>query len=282
MIKPSHLINYKLETELLPFLQRQVEQVLDYGTGATVHYNFERIQQHIIDTILAGKPQINLEVRRFTYTNETRVVGAISLVKDLVPQVALTEDIKSKIKYELGNNLHQTNKVMRLLEICIGFLAATGGSHIHQIPGDQYLASYIKDTLLMKEDIGATIEKTIQLRHLVALWNLLEKQLNIDPLESVMPKYGLKLPANIQQMIKDVTVQMDLEVLLPIMKECLQHHLSEGNGHIGAEVPVWDLLDVCSVPGGGNLGKMDWFKKHFPRTIECKYFLNMYKFLNGK
>jgi len=221
-------------------------------------------------------------VRRFTYTNETRVVGAISLVKDLIPQLPLTEDIKSKIKSELGNNVHHTNKVMRLLEICIGFLAATGGSHNHQIPGDQYLASYIKDTLLMKEDLGSTIEKSIQLCHLVAFWSLLEKQLNVDPLENVMPKYAEKIPQNVLQFIKDVMPQFDLVILLPLMKECLQRHLSEGSGYIGPEVPIWDVLDVCTVPGVGSLGKVEWFKKSFPRNIECRYFLQMYKFLSTK
>jgi hypothetical protein len=272
LIKPSHLISYNVEKELLPFLQRQAEQQLSYGTGASIFYNFERIEQHIIDTILAGKPQIDLEVRRFTYTNETRVVGAISIVRELIPQVPLSEEVKTKIKQELGSNAQHTSKVMHLLEVCIGFLSAMGRGHSHQIPGYQYLSAYIKETLLLKEDLGSTIEKHVQLCHIVALWNLLENLLNVDPFENVMPKYTERIPPALAQTVKEVSVDFDLTILLPIMKECLTKHLSEGSGYISSNVPIWDVLDVCPVSGGGNLGSIDWFKKKFPRNIDCRYF----------
>jgi len=97
-----------------------------------------------------------------------------------------------------------------------------------------------------------------------------------------MPKYAEKIPQNVLQNIKDIAPQLDLVVLLPLMKECLQRHLSEGSGYIGPEVPIWDVLDVCTVPGVGSLGKVEWFKKSFPRNVECRYFLQMYKFLSTK
>eukprot|EP01124_Arcella_intermedia_P034928 TRINITY_DN8767_c0_g1_i1.p1 TRINITY_DN8767_c0_g1~~TRINITY_DN8767_c0_g1_i1.p1 ORF type:complete len:3649 (-),score=794.98 TRINITY_DN8767_c0_g1_i1:25-9951(-) len=278
-LKPSHLIKYNIETELLPFLQRQAEQDLEYGKGANIHYNFKRIEQYVIDTILAGKPQIDLEVRRFTYTNEARVLGSLALVKDVITQAPLTEDMKTKLKQELGSNLHLTNKVLRLLEICIGFITATG-SHNHQIPGDQFLASYIKDTLLMKEDLGSYLEKTVQLRHIVAFYQLLEKQLNIDPFENVMPQYTKQLPQNLQQVVKEAAPKLNLRVLLPLMKECLLRYMTEG-GNIGPEVSVWDVLGVWEIPGVGELGEEEWFKSHFPRTIESRFFLSTYKFLNS-
>jgi len=168
---------------------------------------------------------------------------------------------------------------MRLLEICIGFLSAMGRGHGHQIPGYHYLSSYIKETLLLKEDLGSSIEKHVQLCHIVALWNLLENLLNIDPFENVMPKYTERIPSAMSQIVMESAQHFDLTILLPLMKECLQKHLSEGSGYISPDVPIWDVLDVCNVSGVGNLGDIDWFKKKFPRKVECRHFLQTYKLL---
>jgi hypothetical protein len=59
------------------------------------------------------------------------------------------------------------------LEICVGFLSATGGEFIQKIPGNQRLVDYMWHVLLLKEELGTEVEQHVQLQHILWLWELL-------------------------------------------------------------------------------------------------------------
>jgi len=278
MIKDSHTINYTIEEDFLPYLQRQTEQQLIYGTGSSITYDFGRIQQYIIDTFLTGVPQVDLEVRRFEFSNETRVTGALNNLKQKIKQTKLTEDMRQKILQDLSS-LQQINRVKRLLEVAIGFLSSTGGSTIQQIPGEEYLSTYISDTLLLSEglNLGNTIEKHVRLQHIVSLWEFLEDQLNVDPFEKVLPKYRNELDQYLKQDIEEVCRLLDLDLLLPIMKEMLLSYFTEGTGSIGARIKLKDTMAFCIVEDDLYLGNLEWFKLYFPSHIECSHALATYR-----
>lgn len=69
---------------------------LQFGKGTEIKFNFERIEQHLIDTILIGKPLIDLEIRKFDYANESRMSGALQALRQKIPQVELTSGMKKK------------------------------------------------------------------------------------------------------------------------------------------------------------------------------------------
>jgi len=278
MIKESHTINFKIEEDFLPYLQRQTEQQLTYGTGSSISYDFGRIQQYIIDTFLTGIPQIDLEVRRFEFSNEARVTGSLNNLKQKIKQTKLTEDMRQKILQDLPS-LQQINRVKRLLEVAIGFLSSTGGSTIKQIPGEEFLSTYIKDTLLLSEglNLGNTIENHVKLQHIVSLWEFLEDQLNVDPFEKVLPKYRSDLDQYLKTDIEDVCPLLDLDILLPIMKNMLLSYFVEGVGSIGARIKLKDTMAFCSVEDDLYLGSLEWFKLYFPSHIECSHALASYK-----
>jgi len=276
---PIQLITLSRKT-FLPYLQRQTEQSLTYGTGSSITYDFDRIQQYIIDTFLTGIPQIDLEVRRFEFANEARVTGALNNLKQKIKQSKLTEDMRQKILQDLSS-LQQKNRVKRLLEVAIGFLSSTGGSTIHQIPGEEYLSSYISDTLLLSEglNLGNTIEKHVKLKHIVSLWEFLEDQLNADPFEKILPKYRNELDQFLEQDIIEICKYLDLELLLPIMKEMLLSFFTEGTGNIGSRIKLKDTMAFCIVEGDIYLGNLEWFKLYFPSHIECSHALAAYRLL---
>ena len=115
-------------------------------------FNFERIEQYLIDTTLIGKPLIDLEIRKFDYANESRMSGALQALRQKIPQLELTagnytspsrssffllffllflwlligiSDVKNIILKDLGGVGH-FRRCSHVLEICVGFLAATG------------------------------------------------------------------------------------------------------------------------------------------------------------
>eukprot|EP01126_Amoeba_proteus_P061778 TRINITY_DN8326_c0_g1_i7.p1 TRINITY_DN8326_c0_g1~~TRINITY_DN8326_c0_g1_i7.p1 ORF type:complete len:725 (-),score=162.17 TRINITY_DN8326_c0_g1_i7:105-2279(-) len=279
LVKPSHLIQYSMEKELLPFLQCQIEQQLEYGTGTKLKYNFQRIEQHIIDTILEGKPQIELHLKRFSFADETRVTGAINKLKEKIPQTTLSDTIATKTLSALVNNLAKINSILRTLEICVSFLSSTGGRYVQLIPGDQRLVDYIRNTLLLNDvELCPEIEQHVQLQHILWLWELLEGQLETDPFQVVAARFCKPLTPKMTVELERHSTPLDLRMLLPIMKECLLQHLTEDSS-IATVVPIKEVLDVCTTSTGDTLGDFSWFKNHFPESIECSYFLSSYTLL---
>jgi len=282
MIKEFHVIDYKIETDFLPYLQRQTEQNLTYGSGTTISYDFERIEQYIIDRFLTGKPQIDLELKKFEFANEARVTGALNNIKQKIKQEKISEDLKMKISQDLTTP-QQINRVKRTLEIAIGFLSATGGSTIQHIPGEEYLIDYVSKTLLLNDiSMGTTIEKNIKLNNMVSLWEYLEELFNADPFDKVLPKYRSDPDLYLASDILESKMLMDLDVLLPIMKEMILSYFIEGSGSIGAKIKLKDTLAYCIVEGDTTLGDLEWFKTYFPPFIECAYTLATYKTLSSK
>jgi len=186
--------------------------------------------------------------------------------------------MRQKILQDLSS-LQQINRVKRLLEVAIGFLSSTGGSTIQQIPGEEYLSTYISDTLLLSEglNLGNTIEKHVRLQHIVSLWEFLEDQLNVDPFEKVLPKYRNELDQYLKQDIEEVCRLLDLDLLLPIMKEMLLSYFTEGTGSIGARIKLKDTMAFCIVEDDLYLGNLEWFKLYFPSHIECSHALATYR-----
>jgi len=51
-----------------------------------------------------------------------------------------------------------------MIEICLGFLSATGAKQSLQISGEQIVSDYLRNILLLEEELPSSIEKVIQLK----------------------------------------------------------------------------------------------------------------------
>jgi len=177
--------------------------------------------------------------------------------------------------------LQQLNNVKRLLEVAIGFLSSTGGDIV--IPGEEFLSDYVSNTLMLKEgvNLGNTISKHVKLKHIVSLWEFLEDQLNVDPFEKVLPKYRSELDEYLERDLVETATSLNLEVLLPIMKEMILSYFCEGMGNIGGKIKLKDTMAYLLVEGDVYLSSIDWFKLFFPSNIECSHTLAVYKKLHS-
>jgi hypothetical protein len=273
MMKPTHAVQYK-PAEFLPYLQRQCEQDLSYGTGGKVTYDYERTEQWLLDTILSGKPQLDLEVKQFEFANEARITGSLSVLGSKIKQEKLPEDLVEKILKE-SSSLQQLNSVKRILEIAIGFLSATGGTHVVKLPGEEYFGNYIRNTLLLEDElleVGNTVRDQVQLKHLISLWELLEAKLHPDVFENVLPQYRTELDDNLYRDLEEVVPYMDLEILLPILKSTILSYFSEGGGAIGISTLIKDTLAWTMTEKGDYLGDLQWFKSYFLNTLSVDTF----------
>jgi len=98
-------------------------------------------------------------------------------------------------------------------------------------------------------------------------------------LKKVLPKYRTQLDKYLEKDITDIVQYLDLETLLPVMKEMILSFFTEGNGNIGAKIKLKDTMEYCVIEGDEYLGTKEWFKLYFPSHIECCTTLAVYKLL---
>eukprot|EP01113_Clastostelium_recurvatum_P024456 TRINITY_DN291_c1_g1_i3.p1 TRINITY_DN291_c1_g1~~TRINITY_DN291_c1_g1_i3.p1 ORF type:complete len:1639 (-),score=510.17 TRINITY_DN291_c1_g1_i3:36-4808(-) len=302
LLKDADLIVYGGHdlSDVGQMLQLHVGQGLLYGQGTGVNIQYDRIEQHLIDEVLVGRPLINMEVRTFDYSNESRLTGALGHLRQRIPQLELTPDAKQAIMKDLGG-LGRVRNAMHVLEICVGFLAATGGTLVQQLPGEIWLADYVRDTLLMGDAPececickGSTaISKYTQLQHIVSLWTLLDENLNVDPFKDVHPKYKKALPEVHEVALRGCMGLLRLDVLLPTLKDFILSNLNETGGNLADNIPIKEALGFCEVDmvfseGASSsatktssvaLNEMRWFETHFPPTIPMSCCMETYKVL---
>lgn len=72
------------------------------------------------------------------------------------------------------------------------------------------------NTLMLKEELPPTIEKCVLLKHIAWLWDLLEKQLNVDPFEGVSPHYRAQLTKQEESIISEMAHAIHIREILPV------------------------------------------------------------------
>eukprot|EP00468_Gymnochlora_sp_CCMP2014_P001514 CAMPEP_0167741726 /NCGR_PEP_ID=MMETSP0110_2-20121227/1016_1 /TAXON_ID=629695 /ORGANISM="Gymnochlora sp., Strain CCMP2014" /LENGTH=5340 /DNA_ID=CAMNT_0007625809 /DNA_START=69 /DNA_END=16091 /DNA_ORIENTATION=- len=270
---PAHALDYDLEGKFIPFVAKQCVSLADDGSKI---YNFDNAEQYLLDVFFVGKPLVEMELRMVQYTDDEGAVNTM-LLKEKVDQEPLTREEQKQILTELGSPA-AAHKAMKLLETCISFLQATGGSYIQKIGvGDKFLIEYVKDVLLMKEvDFGShTIQSKIKLKHIDSLWKTLRDYTVKDPFERVHSRYKETLDAKETKKLTAAAAKMDLEVLVPTMQDVIYQKLTEpitaGNSNIS------DFIGWVQV-GENFMNDLPWFQS-FPGKIQMRCIVDAYKLL---
>ena len=115
----------------------------------------------------------------------------------------------------------------------INFLNATGGTFVKRLGakvGEIQLAAYLRDDLLMSADelqlFGQTIRQQIKLKHLEALWTLLQSLTNVDVFAKVQVQYTALLTPELSALITVAAPALELDALLPTFKEFILAQLT--------------------------------------------------------
>jgi len=202
------------------------------------------------------------------------------LLRQKVSQELLDKETMDQIVKELGSKT-EARKCMELLETCISFLQATGGSFIQHLDvGEKTLGQYTKEVLMMEHaEFGSNIVSSqVRLKHIDSLWKLLRDYTVVDHFANVRPKYRQILDEQrAAVMLKDAKF-LDLGVLLPLMKELITGPLTADL--MGANIALKDAM--------GNTSHMDtylmdlpWFSDYFSGDLPMSVALDVYKRLEA-
>lgn len=271
----AHSLSYELQGGFASFVEKQCVRLSNLGK---VEYDFANAERYLLDVVLSGKPLLDLVVRMIQYSDD--VVASSVLLKQKVRQEPLPKSIQQKILREIGTPA-KSHACLELLETCVSFLQATGGSAIQRLNvGDRLLGEYARSVLLLDADFGsATVSSEVKLMHIDSLWKLLRDTSIVDPFANVRPKFKehLDIDPTLQQAFKAMGAS-NIEVLLPLFKDFITSYLSEdvmsAASTVKENLGFWEYQDVF-------LSDLPWFEQHFPATVLMKHVVALFHIMEA-
>lgn len=248
---------------------------MQYSSSGNVQYDFKKAEQYLLDVYFSGKPLIDLEVRMVQYSNSAQE-GTFAL-RQKVKQEPLTKDQCDKILKELGSPA-KARTCLELLETCISFLQATGGSFVQTLDvGEKKLGDYVKATLMMDEaEFGSRIvSDAVKLKQIDALWKLLRDFTVVDPFAQVRPKYKVALDEKQAALLTAACDRIDVKTIVPLLKEFIETSLSED--YMNEDASMAETVGNLA-SGDTLLASLDWFV-HWPEALPMKNCLDAFHLL---
>ncbi|CAG8459689.1 1476_t:CDS:10, partial [Ambispora leptoticha] len=204
-IRPSNIIQYEWDDEILEFSQRNLEVL----HGEEIAYDLYKMEMELARSLVFGKVYIeaisnNMYLENFLYHMELfhASMTLINDVKELIPQEPLPDRIKRNYNGQEGSiSLENPMDLRSFLEILLCFVKRTAISD-----GEMPIVEFIKQWMNRSNSISENkiFQMELQLKHIVALYELIEDNVADLMMESIDNKYKSKLPDDMREEIKEV------------------------------------------------------------------------------
>lgn len=283
----AHTIRYDLTEDFLPFLEAQC---VELSTSGGVAYNFKNAEAYIFERYLNSKPVMDLEVRMFEFKNEQHMGDGLGALRTKVTQELLPRDIQTSIVTDMDGGAAAASSCLELLETCVIFLSATGGSFVQRLDsavGEMTLSEYLRTVLLLDEAGlgGRVVAQQVRLKHIEALWTLLQGLTAdaSDAFAKVHAKYCEPLSDEAAQQLTEAAERLDSVVLLPVFKTFIARQLADDDTHTATITPDSKIKDnIGWLEAGDNwLLDLPWFAETFPDSIDMSMAVSSYKLLES-
>ena len=275
LVLESHLIAYDRKTHLLPLINKYQVQSLNYGEGKSIIFQYDLIENEIKEKYLVGKKQITMVIQPFFFKGDFIQRSPLSALCKKIPQVTLSQKLKEQICTEL-DTIERVNNLLNLLELITNFLISISLSvNDSSILLSKYAIDVVKlDENNWNEISSSSIDKSVNLSHIQSLFVTLEEQTKQSPIDNVVMKY--RVPLNNKSEWEKIAQKLDLNILLPILREFLTTQLTTDNW--SAEASLKEYLTY--VESGEALEDHYWFTTHFP-DISLQFAYHLYLFLSN-
>ncbi|KAL9656881.1 hypothetical protein ABK040_004415 [Willaertia magna] len=307
----SHIIKYTLDNDIIPFLKDHCNRPLEYQTilndeNIVIEYDYDFIQQYLLDNLFIGKSQIQTQIRMIEFVDEIRSSGAREKFIYLLNQQRnnnnqqlndkLTLDQQELILNELIGPSKRSDRCMkcfRLIEMAIHFIQSSSNTFLSETFLNKLLVNYLTEDLMItdaKKLFGSTLSNIIQIKHLDHVWQLLESQLTFDIFANVHNNYKQQLTNNHKEVLRQCIDKLDINILLQSMQS-ITNYLTEA--FTGTETSLKEYLGFLPLPQNleksesvqdalaDNLGDLSWFKKYFPSNLTLAHTVEVYKWLEN-
>jgi energy-coupling factor transporter ATP-binding protein EcfA2 len=273
-----HAFNYDLQGEFLPFLSKHC---VHYDSNGRIHYDMKLAEDYLFEMYCSAKPIIELQLSIIQYTDQYDGNNANQLLKHKLHQTPLNKEEADNILKEITNPNH-AQSILQLLDTIIALLQSTGGSiiqHFDSKVAEMALGTYVEQVLLLNPQqafSSNSIAKNVQLKHIQALYELLQGLLVVDIFANVHKKYRAKLEQKAIEAVRAEIQHLDLIILLPAYKDFILTQLTEE--HIAVNSSIISTIGYLD-HDSNYLNDFPWFNQHFPANLTMSYSLHLYQIL---
>ncbi|CAG8804176.1 35794_t:CDS:1, partial [Racocetra persica] len=227
--RPEHIVFYEGNSKIFRFSQFD----LRIGHGREIQYDLRKIEAELALELVHKKALIRpdeqgLYLEPFVYHREmfSRSMTILSEIKNLIPQEHIPEDKKVILMGTYSNNknsggerssgsvfsLENPKELLSTLEIIISFLKRMPGGD-HDILITDYIESWVKLAILKENQNSCKLllKTGLQLKHIVALYELIEDHVTDVVDTYVSQQYQEKLDYSLQHSILDTVDFESLE-----------------------------------------------------------------------
>lgn len=274
----TRLINYNRQKYFIPLISRNALQPLNYGEGTYLDYDFEHIENSLRNGLFSGKIPLLVQITNFIYKNTIKIGGSFNILRFKVPQTSINDFTKSII-YKEVDTIDKCSKILSNIEISVNLFLALGVD----ISGDMLWKELFVEVLLLDNNIWndfttSSINK-IRVKQLIDLYQCLEEKVKGDPLDGVFYKYRDSLSDDIINDINSNYKNLNIELLLVVLKELLISELSNTD--------KWSPTESLKIYLEFTADKLDieidteWYNSYFPITLQLKHTYHTYKYLQS-
>uniref|UniRef100_A0A7S4JX43 Uncharacterized protein n=1 Tax=Paramoeba aestuarina TaxID=180227 RepID=A0A7S4JX43_9EUKA len=229
------LITYTREDHLLPLLNTCANQPILPGKSCPITYDYAQIETGLRSLLLIGKQSLRLQIHHYQYRGEMRGSGRVSGLRRKIPQ----EDLPNLVLNTICDEFDTQDRVLKFLsrlEMCISFLADTGGEGVKGLAiGSMLLRAYAINTLKIDEEEWEELSTNgvnthVLLCHLQCLYTKLEETTQQSPLNDVLEKF--KAPLSSEQtdqlaQFMSAAPRSFLPFLISVLRDFLTDQLTE-------------------------------------------------------
>jgi len=273
----QRLLIYDRENVFMPIVASGTQQSLNQGKGRISDFDYQRINEDLREQLLATCAPLALHVFQFQYAGEIRKSGGLRGLATRMKQTPLSVATLDEIWKELDTQ-NRLTRLLALLEGCITFLVASGGS-AQQYEGDVLLEDYILDTLLINpqkwDEIRCpSLAQHVRLSHLQCLYLDLEMRNGNDPLANVALSYRDEISSELSSHLYQVLSKIDTTIFNPILREFCTEQLSAGTWPSSS-----NLKEYLGYSTEVDLETFEWFAL-IPDELELRHSYELYKVLS--
>nr|XP_044602039.1 E3 ubiquitin-protein ligase RNF213 isoform X2 [Equus asinus] len=241
-----HVISYEVERDLTPLILSSCQYTVEQGGETLQEFDLEKIQRQITSRFLQGKPRLTLKgIPTLVYRRDWNYEHLFMGIRNKMPQNPLPNSAVSAITGQL-QSYSNACEALSVIEVTLRFLSTAGGDP------NMSLNVYIQDMLRMSEQTAVALQDLhrCQLRHIIALWQLLsahksEQLLHLkkEPFGEISSKYKVDLSPGDAKLLSTFLNQISLDAFLLELHEMIILKLK--NPHTEQDFnPDWSLRDT--------------------------------------
>ncbi|KAI6656630.1 E3 ubiquitin-protein ligase [Oopsacas minuta] len=265
----SHVIEY--EEHLQPLLLSHAHYSLALGQGSQVTYDFEGVEQQLMEQFIQNKPLILAEHLRFEYTREAYNLGVFEQVRHKVQQTEVRMIVWKAIQEDL-DSLEAVSDVLLVLDVVIRFLSSAGGDP------EQKLSSYLTDVLQYSHDsYGAgTLQSRranveLCLKHVISFRNLLSiekaRKLSLQgqiPFSSLKNEFQEVVSEEERKLIQESCKHFPVDKIMTYLHEYIIFFLQDRD----SEEKAYGLRECVEIYANENDWELPEGFNQFPQQIQ--------------